>query len=515
MGTRKHISVNLRDLQRVMNEEEDDPPNFSSEKPNKFGAAKTFEYKLSSNRWENEDNDDDFELPGMERKSASEVDFTNIRQIAKPNVEAKPTTSYTPPNESVTVDDNWRSKELPKVNESPDCWRSLGPTESTKTISDDFRNMFNRGKPNKDYEFTREKRDISPLKNDRFSCFDEPRDHQSPIRGSSYRDYDGFSKFDYDRRNARTPPKADRPRDDWDFPEKTRNDRTNDDDRNRKSTFVTESPPSEDKTGNEGQKKGLFVPSYRRSAKKEETVEDIFMKAAGITPETEKQKKEVSETEKAKKEIQDNQILQSKRNEVAKHNKLFKCSPETVTLIEEYVLSLLDSEENEEFPEYCESESLVPSLVTCVIVAKNCENCKTLEDVRHKFERVKKWLLYTTQDQDTKRLLTELVKSTHHWGYPSLSESVYLVEGVFDSLYLLGIVTRDEFLQWFENDVDEIPDRVTLLIQLMNWKRWLAGEGLDQLPVEESESGSESEDDSDIEANVPKPIRLTKGVKFK
>lgn len=239
------------------------------------------------------------------------------------------------------------------------------------------------------------------------------------MRSSNFRDYDGFSRFDYDRRNARTPPKPDRSRDDWEFSEKPRNYRPSDDDRIRKPAFTTESPPSEDRTFGDGQKKGLFVPSYRRSLKKEDTVEDIFMKAAGITSETEKSKKEVSDADKAKKELQDNQILQSKRNEVAKHNKLFKCSPETVTLIEEYVLSLLDSneDEDEEFPEYEETESLVPSLVKCVIVAKNCENCKTLEEVQNKFERVKKWLLYTTQDQDTKRLLTELVKSTHRKNY--------------------------------------------------------------------------------------------------
>ncbi|BAM40880.1 conserved hypothetical protein [Theileria orientalis strain Shintoku] len=533
MGTRKHISVNLRDLQRVMNKEEDELPNTNTETKSKFGATKNFEYKLSNNRWENEDYDDDFDLPA---EKLIEPDFSTLRDPEpKPVVERKQPVVKV---DDSSLDDNWRSQESVIENETSDAWRIAKPKEDQKNHSSNFRNSFIASK-NKDQELTREAKNEEPKKlyvprfrreaaekpeNDRFSCLEDPRDDNSPIRANSLKDSGPFSRNENDR-------KEDRPRDDWGFIEKIeerpRNDRFREDkykeeDKSKRSIFSTEvrTIVTDEKKTKEAIKKGLFVPSYRRNLKKEETVEDIFIKAAGLT-ETNKQtkkfdqelklKRDVGEADKPKKEV--------KKNEVVNHNKLFKCSTETVSLVEEYVLSQLTVQDEDSrntrsgFPEFDEEGSIVPAIVTCVIVLKSCEGCTTLQEVQAMFKNVQKWLLHTTQNHDTRVLLTELAKSTHHWGYPSLSTSVYLIEALFDSLYALGVVNKSDFLQWFESDVDEIPDRVTLLIQLMDWKKWLSGENLEEV-VEESESESE-DDDSDIEANVPKSIRLTKGVKFK
>ncbi|UKK01042.2 hypothetical protein MACK_001855 [Theileria orientalis] len=527
MGTRKHISVNLRDLQRVMNKEEDELPNTKTETKSKFGATKNFEYKLSNNRWENEDYDDDFDLPA---EKLVEPDFSTLR-----DPEPKPVVERKQPAVKVddsSLDDNWRSQDFGTNDDTSDAWRTVKPKEDQKNHSSNFRNSFPPSK-NKDQELTREAKNEEPKKlyvprfkresvekpeNDRFSCLEDPRDDNSPIRANSLKDSGPFSRNENDR-------KEDRPRDDWGFIEKNeerprndrfREDRYKEDDKSKKSVFSTEVRSSliDEKKTKEALKKGLFVPSYRRNLKKEETVEDIFIKAAGLTEKFDqelKSKKEVGEADKPKKE--------AKKNEVINHNNLFKCSTETVSLVEEYVLSQLTAPDDDShntrsgFPEFDEEGSIVPAIVTCVIVLKSCERCTTLQEVHAMFKNVQKWLLHTTQNHDTRVLLTELAKSTHHWGYPSLSTSVYLIEALFDSLYTLGVVNKSVFLQWFERDVDEIPDRVTLLIQLMDWKKWLSGENLEEL-VEESESESE-EDDSDIEANVPKPIRLTKGVKFK
>lgn len=51
-------------------------------------------------------------------------------------------------------------------------------------------------------------------------------------------------------------------------------------------------------------------------------------------------------------------------------------------------------------------------------------------------------------------------------------------------------------------------------MQLLPWKRWLLGESLQAPALQSEQESDESEEDIDIEALVPKPIRLSKTMMY-
>ncbi|EKX73187.1 conserved hypothetical protein [Theileria equi strain WA] len=529
MGTRKNISVNLRDLQRVMSSEPENPPAPAVDAKTKFGAVKTFEYNLSTSRWGNEENDDDFDdfiVDKTEQESGASLErsslssnSSNRRLRSTPSLANKTPSPATLTKEQPKTTESWRSTTLSA--DSTDSWRS---TKNRDTNTYDASSAFNKDGPrtNRDFDFSREtfrqsdrrqsrfrsdfsrNNDTAPS-NNRFSCLDDdsgtanlqtyytlepPKSRGSGFSGTESPTHGSFSRSEVSSRSSiQTDSK---------FGTK-----------NEVKTTGAESKP----------KTGLFVPSYKRNQKQEDSVEDIFKKAAGITelsvntPDPEKVKKDLNEQHK--------QVLLSKRNEIIKHNRLFQCSPENVKAIESLVDLLLGGKAVEDFADVLgESEdlhSIVPFVVTCLVVSKNCESCTTLSQVHEKFEKVSKWLLFLLENNDDTyptKLLTEIAKFLNQWEFPALSNSLYLLEAVFDSLYTLKIVSKEDFIQWFERDIDEAPNRLTVLIQTMAWKKWLTGEGLEESVAEEGVSDEEDEEDIDIEALVPKPIRLTKGMKY-
>ncbi|KAK1933000.1 hypothetical protein X943_001790 [Babesia divergens] len=547
MATRKPISINLRDLQRVLNEGKPELPRYSSgavddnvegTTQTTFGANR---YKSADSRWANEVDDDDFDVknPREERAERPEQDFSTVRSTANEFKRSETTSRSTGRGtsdldfERKTDDDVWRSTgNRTNADETADdeVWRRSGRNKDSGTsagqdagqskqgdrfgreLDDD--EMFNRSTMRSDTQSR--KLYVPPSKkndggagsysarNERFSCLEEPYERRNS-NSTGYESNRAREVFSMQRRE----PDSQR---DFYGGQQTRESYRG----NTKSSLFGDS-----------QKTGIYVPSFKRSQtyhpghmSKPTNVHDIILKAAAMSEQKSKEENK-KQTEPEPPKTQQSQVdlqLQQKREAVIRHNRMYEVNQETLKNLEDAVQSLLKGDHvntNDLIPE--DEQELVPAVVACILACKACESCSTMQDVHDKFSTVApllKALCERCEDPIEEKLLTEVAKIICHWKLPALSESVYLIEAVFDALLHCGIVTRNIVLHWLEHTADEVPDRINLILQLLPWKRWLLGESLQAPALQSEQESDESEEDIDIEALVPKPIRLSKTMMY-
>ncbi|KAK2195918.1 Armadillo-type fold [Babesia duncani] len=510
MSSRKPISVNLRDLQRVLGTEGSELPthsgesgrNETTEPQKKAFAFGNFDNKFANKRWgleEEEDDDDDFLDIHAPKEKAPEPDFSILRREPSSTLNTRQTSEpqkWVPPSQE-------RRREAMENARSGQNRSGMGSSNNTTSINDSnwrqpqgsSQSAFRSSRNNNDHDADvswrsgpQEERQSSSSAfqgSSRFNCLEEPRERRDGGRMGSFRDNFG----------SREP-----------MPEAFRDSDASS--RNRDRDYGNRSP---------------LARRRNQQHHQSSTVEEIFKKAAGIS--------QVQMSEKKKETgapvVVDPQILE-KREMILKHNRMFKCSNETVEAIQEHVTSLLDGGKECEVADLLhdeqDSESLVPAIITCLVTAKRCQSCKTMQDVYNLFSMVAPLITELLESAPyPKALLTELVKIVQVWRFPAISKDTYLVEAIFDALLKLGIVNQSDFLEWLDKDVDEITDRTTVIIQLMTWKKWLMGESMQEAGLvngdasenqdeeEEEEEEEDDDDDEDIEALVPKSIRSKSG----
>lgn len=389
-------------------------------------------------------------------------------------------------SERKTHDDVWRSstnRTNTDVSPDDDVWRGSGRTKDSGTsvgqdsgqskqgdrfgreLDDD--DMFNRAAMRTDTQSRKlyvppsKKHDgdggSTSARNDRFSCFEEQYERRNS-NSNSYESSRAKEVFSMQRRE----PDSQR---DFFGSQQTRESYR---DNTRSNLF------------GDSQKTGVYVPSFKRAQtyhpmqkSKPTNVHDLILKAAGMseqkTKEDKKKQPESSDSPKTQQPQADLQ-LQQKREAVLRHNRKYEVNQETLKNLEDVVQSLLNGDNvktDELIPE--DEEELVPAVVTCIMACKACEDCSTIQDVHDKFSRVApllKALCERCEETIEDKLLTEVAKIICHWKLPALSESVYLIEAVFDALLHCGVVTRKIVLHWLENTADEVPDRINLILHV-------------------------------------------------
>lgn len=549
MANRKPISVNLRDLQRVLNEGKPELPRFSRAAeeegeedagPTTYRAPRT---RPTDSRWFNENDEDDEDTRDRrgDREELPEPDFSTVRttanefkRISTENQSLGRFNTGESPSRAED-DDVWRSSRVTSNREpSPedDVWRrpagnrekgvsdsnDTAPVRKTESFGRDVDDddMFRRS--NNQTEISAKKLYVPPTRrnetggdfaarSDRFSCLEESYERRgsSSIFNETSRAREVFSM---QRREAESQRDYHAAREAFSSNNRER-------DHTRNVHFQ------------EPRKTGLFVPSYRRTQTapsannvKPASVHDIFLKAAGIAEKSEPEQKKPQPESESPKATQNTAELQMKQKTEAilRHNRIYSVNPDTLKNLEAPILSMLKGQNVAVVglvPE--DEEELVPAVLTCLLACKACENCSSMQEVKTVFDKVSpllKELCKRAEEPIEEKLLTEVAKIMNHWKLPALSDSVYLIEAVFDALLQCGVVTKKSVLHWLEDTAEEVPDRVSVILQLLTWKKWLLGESL-QAPEEPSETESEeSEEDIDIEALVPKPIQLTKTMMY-
>ncbi|ORM42234.1 Uncharacterized protein BXIN_1501 [Babesia sp. Xinjiang] len=553
MAGKKPISVNLRDLQRVLNEGKPEMPRFSSgvtgnEEETQSTSFGTERYKSGTSRWANEgdDDDDDFDNRGARDgyDEKPEPDFSTVRSTdnqfvrsdsrgqsggrngpaddaeRKPDEDVWRNTTMQPITEETEVDDDvWRR---PVTNTNSERSPRRGPEtprrEDRSTRDVDDNDMFNRATLQR--ENTGKKLYVPPSKKNernafnmgdgasqmssRFSCLEndsEPR-YQNSTTFESSRTKEIFAMH---RRDSESR----------EFGNQYGRDAFRDNRENSRSNFFGDS-----------QKSGVFVPSYKRTqtqqqttTPKNSTVKDIFLKAAAIADNKNEDKKKVEKTEQKKDTLtkQPSQAeiqVQQKKDAIVRHNRMYHVNHDVIKQVEDAVNTLINGGQLDVLqvvPE--DEEELVPAVVTCLIVSKHCETCETMEDVKNKFKTVAPLLINLCErheDDIEAVLLTEVAKFMCEWKLPAISESIYLIEAVFDALVQCEVISRDTAIQWLENLPEDVPDRINVILQLLSWKKWLLGESLEAAAEGSEQESEEEEEDIDIEALVPKPVRISK-----
>ncbi|GBE63074.1 eIF4-gamma eIF5 eIF2b-epsilon carboxy-terminal domain-containing protein, putative [Babesia ovata] len=551
MAAKKPISVNLRDLQRVLNEGKPEMPRFSSgaigeeedeQQGSSFGVNRQ---KSGPVRWANEDDDDDYDERAA-RDDKPEPDFSTVRSTENQFSRSEQQSyaggrSSSPDGEGGPDDDVWRSgarQTAPDPVEEDDVWRrpSTGGAEDGRSgdfkrdggMANDEDDMFNRssmqrdsrGKklyvpPSKKYESTAfNAGEGSSGGNSRFSCLDTG--YERSYTTSNAESNKAWEAFSMQRRDSETRESGGyNGRDAFRDLNKE----------NSRSAFFGDQ-----------QKSGVYVPAYRRAqtqkstwAPKNSSVQDIFIKAAGLT-ETKAAEEKKKPTKPEPQKVQEQQQpqpdpqVQQMREAVLRHNRMYEANHETIKNVVDAAKTLISGgakDIQQLVPE--DEEELVPAVVACLVAAKACETCSTLEEVHDKFGAVAPLVVELCERREENiegKLLTEVTKFICAWKLPAIGESLYLLEAVFDALLHCKVVTPTAALQWLENIPDDVPDRVSVIIQLLPWKKWLLGETLEAGPAasahesEGDDEDEEEEEDIDIEALVPKPVRISKTMPF-
>ncbi|CDR96324.1 hypothetical protein, conserved [Babesia bigemina] len=582
MAAKKPISVNLRDLQRVLNEGKPEMPRFSGgatgedddeQQGSSFGVNR---HKSGPVRWANEDDDDDFDERAA-RDDRPEPDFSTVRSTENQFSRSDSQTyaggrGSSPDGERKPEDDVWRSgarQTTPEPVEEDDVWRrpSSGRTADGQSgdskrdggMANDEDDMFNRsamqretrGKklyvpPSKKYESTSFNfGDGGSGGKSRFSCLDTG--YERSYTTSNVESNKAWEAFSMQRRDSETRESGGyNGRDAFKDLNKE----------NSRSSFFGEQ-----------QKSGAYVPAYRRAqtqkavwTPKNSSVQDIFIKAAGLTETKaaeDKKKPTKPEPQKEAREQQQPQPdaqVQQMREAVLRHNRMYEANHETIKRVVDAAKTLLSGgamDIQQVVPE--DEEELVPAVVACLVAAKACETSSDLKDVHDKFRAVAGLVIELCERREENiegKLLTEVTKFICAWKLPAIGESLYLLEAVFDALLHCKVVTPKVALQWLENIPDDVPDRVGVIIQaavckhggkgvcnsillhgsphdkraliylqLLPWKKWLLGEALEagagaSAHESDGDDEEEEEEDIDIEALVPKPVRISKTVAF-
>ncbi|GFE52754.1 hypothetical protein BaOVIS_001580 [Babesia ovis] len=546
MAARKPISVNLRDLQRVLNEGKPEMPRFSSavtgnneeEEQNNASFGPT-RYKSSNSRWANEVDEEDFDTRrrGDGPDDKPEPDFSTVRNTDNEFVRldsrghASGRNATHDDTERKPEDDVWRnpsSQTRNETSEEEDIWRRPSSNRNAdKPKQDEEDNMFNRaglqrgnsGKklyvpPSKKFDSAfGDAEGSSEPTTSRFSCLDSGFEmrHSTSSNFESSRTKEIFSMHRRDSESREFNSNYGREA----FRDLNREN-------SRSSSFFGDQ-----------QRSGLYVPAYKRGQTQQvtptprnSTVHDIFLKAAKITETKVNDDKKLAKPEPRKEPLEKQMsqaelVLKQKREAILRYNRMYEVNHETLQNVESAVNTLINGGHVDiqvVVPE--DQEELVPAVLACLIAAKACETCKGMEDVLNKFRKIAPLVITLCErreDDITANLLTEIAKFICEWKLPAISESVYLIEAVFDALLQCDVIKRDAAIQWLEDVPGEVPDRINVILQLLPWKKWLLGETLETVPNasdQESEEEEEEEEDIDIEALVPKPVRISKPMMY-
>eukprot|EP00371_Babesia_bovis_P002579 XP_001611226.1 hypothetical protein [Babesia bovis T2Bo] len=498
MANRKPISVNLRDLQRILNEGKPEMPRFSSgvagnneedderQQNASFGPTRN---KSGSTRWANEAVEDDFDPMGSKEtpNDKPEPDFSTVRntdnEFARSDSKGRSGSrnSRQEEHERKPEDDVWRNTNAITIQEDSaedDFWRRPSSNiSSDKSRRDDWTakeddDMFNRatlqrensGKklyvpPSRKFDNAFGSDNSSEPTTSRFSCLDTGYDMRS-TGSSNYESSRAKEVFSMQRRDS----------DSKDYGSHYSNDAFKDLNRenSRSSIFKEQHKP------------GAYVPINRRTqaqtttiTPRNSTVHDIFLKAAKITesrPAEDKKKVEAVKDVQQKPLSQAELLVQQKRQAILRHNRMYEFKMETIQQVETSVKNIIqgvDVDLDTIVPE--DEEELVPAVVACLVTAKACEECNNMEQVKNMFNKVAPLLsiLRERSEHDiTGPLLTEMAKIICEWKLPAISTSVYLIEAVFDALVQTKVVTTDTAIQWIEDVPSEVPDRINVILQV-------------------------------------------------
>lgn len=173
------------------------------------------------------------------------------------------------------------------------------------------------------------------------------------------------------------------------------------------------------------------------------------------------------------------------KNEILSYNALFNCDPERAKLVLDTTIQIfengatdystmvdhINSVSIENNSNNC-FETIVPSVVAlCYIVCK-MSDVKTLEQSNALMSKIKGWLKYLIGISNIKNhelhLLNQISIICNYWNLPSLSNDLFLIEAVFDSLYCCGIISHSSFNEWFQDNSSEIPSKITIMFQVSN-----------------------------------------------
>ncbi|GIX62061.1 eIF4-gamma eIF5 eIF2b-epsilon carboxy-terminal domain-containing protein, putative [Babesia caballi] len=508
MAARKPISVNLRDLQRVLNEGKPEMPRFSGgaegekddDQANAFGEGR---YRSSKSRWANENDDDEFDARGGReaREEKPEPDFSTVRSTN--NEFSRLDTGVSSGGRSAPADDFerkpdddvWRCANVQATKDEPeedDVWRRpSGGNVSRSSRQDqasnkreeeskdgDSDNMFSRSATQR--ESGGKKLYVPPSKkfdsvgvssgpseaasggtSSRFSCLDDGYE-RAPSQSNNFESSRAREVFSMQRRDQEGSREYG-----------SHNGREAFRDLNKENSRTS--------YFGEQQKSGVYVPSYRRSqthgstvTSKNSSVHDIFLKAAGITEsKAPEERRKVVKTEPQKEapaQPQPDPQIQQKREAILRHNRMYEANTDTLKKVETAVNTLIGGGEADVqvvVPE--NEEELVPAVVACLVAAKACEKCSTMQAVQDIFYRVAPLVIELCGRREESiegKLLTEVSKFICQWKLPAIADSVYLIEAVFDALLHCKVVTRKGVLQWLDNLPDDVPDRINVILQV-------------------------------------------------
>ncbi|SBS94624.1 conserved Plasmodium protein, unknown function [Plasmodium malariae] len=141
-----------------------------------------------------------------------------------------------------------------------------------------------------------------------------------------------------------------------------------------------------------------------------------------------------------------------------------------------------------------------------------------------KAQNMKNLLLYLKQNSKIENhdqyILNDTINLCDKLNYPHISEETSLIEAAFDSLLFSGVIPKDSFIKWFQEDDFDSELKSKAMLQLIYWHKWVTAEEdeeMEGVEEEEEEEVEEVEEDekaineknkmenaSDIEKNVPK-----------
>ncbi|EUT84208.1 hypothetical protein PFAG_03299 [Plasmodium falciparum Santa Lucia] len=156
-------------------------------------------------------------------------------------------------------------------------------------------------------------------------------------------------------------------------------------------------------------------------------------------------------------------------------------------------------------------ESHVPFYVVISIFMLSLPQKLQNDDYFKRASNIKNLLIYLKENSKIENhedyILNDTLKFCDQLKYPHLSEETSLIETIFDTLLYSGVISKNSFIQWFQDDDSNAELKSKAMLQLIYWHKWLTEEEKDQEEeIDELDDTEEKNisDVSDIEKNVPK-----------